>query len=323
MLSIRYTRPIYINDIKTMNIKICAILVLSLTLSACAKKSEESSSVDSQSAEVEQAASPDQHAAMEAAEAADAAEANATPVSAQKPDVILSQQVSQAEATRRMVREANIQFTVKDVVKATLEIEKLTLQAGGFIEEKNIDFTVRDTDQQKIADGKIKIFEKVEPQASMIIRVPSQQAAQVVNQLLPLMHFLNQQLYSAKRFELKLLEEKIAQTQSVPSDTRSSQLNEISRLTQMEVNDRVRYSTIQLSILQPALVRERIDVDIDAVARLNGDSFWKRAWNGIQYGWQFVLDLLVILITIWPLYLIGLISFLLYRLIKPWLSKLK
>lgn len=71
------------------------------------------------------------------------------------------------------------------------------------------------------------------------------------------------------------------------------------------------------------MVRERIDVDVDAVARLNGDSFWKRAWNGIQYGWQFVLDLLILLITIWPLYLAMIITFIIYRLVKPLIEKIK
>ena len=157
----------------------------------------------------------------------------------------------------------------------------------------------------------------------MIIRVPSERAANVVNQLLPLMFFLNQQQYSAKRYELRMLDEKISQTQYVPSDTRNAQLSEISRLTRMEVQDRVRYSTITLAIAQPTLVRERIDVDVDAVARLNGDSFWKRAWNGIQYGWHFVLDLLVLLITIWPLYLLALLFYMVYRMAQPWINKLK
>jgi hypothetical protein len=152
--------------------------------------------------------------------------------------------------------------------------------------------------------------------------VPSDKAAVYVNQLLPLMYFLNQQQYSAKRFELKLLEEKMAQTQTVPSDTKQSQLNEISRLTQLEVQDRVRFSTISITIKQPAMVRESLDVDVDAVARLNGDGFWKRAWEGIQYGWQFILDLLVILVTIWPLYLLIMVGCIIYRVTKPLLNKL-
>ena len=99
-----------------------------------------------------------------------------------------------------MVREAHILFQAKDVVKTALEIEKLSLASGGFLEQKNIDFAVRESTSHPIADGKIKIFEKVEPQAEMIVRIPSEKAAQFVNQLLPLMHFLNRQQYTAKRY---------------------------------------------------------------------------------------------------------------------------
>lgn len=301
------------------------ILALSLVLlSGCAKKSEEA-------AESSASAPDTEVVAQDAAQAADAAEksteqaaensVDTTPVTEQKPETILSTDVSQAEKARRMVREAQVNFTAKDVVKTALEIDKLTFQAGGFIEQKNISFDVLDVKTQKIADGKIRVFEKVDPHAEIIVRVPSDKAALYVNQLLPLMYFLNQQQYSAKRFELRLLEEKIGQTQTVPSDTKQSQLNEISRLTQLEVQDRVRFSTISIAIKQPAMVRESLDVDVAAVARLNGDSFWKRAWEGVQYGWQFILDLLVILVTIWPLYLLVFIGLIIYRVIKPLMNK--
>lgn len=302
-----------------MNHKLLAAFLCAVVLSGCSKKQDEASAEASADSAVVAADSAQTEAVAASAEH----EPNTTPVTSQKPDVILNTEVNAAEATRRMVREASVTFTAQDVVKTTLAIEKITLEAGGFIEQKNIDFNVIDSRSQKIADGKVKIFEKVDPLAAMVIRVPSERAAGVVNQLLPLMFFLNQQQYSAKRYELRMLEEKISQTQHVPSDTRNAQLSEISRLTRMEVQDRVRYSTITLAISQPTLVRERIDIDVDAVARLNGDSFWKRAWNGIQYGWHFVLDLLVLLITIWPLYLLALLFYVVYRIAKPWINKLK
>jgi hypothetical protein len=301
------------------------ILALSLVLiSGCAKKAEEAA--ESASAQDSQVVAQDAVQAADASEKSNeqAAEntVDTTPVTEQKPETILSTDVSQAEKARRMVREAQVNFTAKDVVKTALEIDKLTFQAGGFIEQKNISFDVLDKQTQKIGDGKIRVFEKVDPHAEIIVRVPSDKAAVYVNQLLPLMYFLNQQQYSAKRFELKLLEEKMAQTQTVPSDTKQSQLNEISRLTQLEVQDRVRFSTISITIKQPAMDRESLDVDVDAVARLNGDGFWKRAWEGIQYGWQFILDLLVILVTIWPLYLLIMVGCIIYRVTKPLLNKL-
>ena len=301
------------------------ILALSLVLiSGCAKKAEEAA--ESASAQDSQVVAQDAVQAADASEKSNeqAAEntVDTTPVTEQKPETILSTDVSQAEKARRMVREAQVNFTAKDVVKTALEIDKLTFQAGGFIEQKNISFDVLDKQTQKIGDGKIRVFEKVDPHAEIIVRVPSDKAAVYVNQLLPLMYFLNQQQYSAKRFELKLLEEKMAQTQTVPSDTKQSQLNEISRLTQLEVQDRVRFSSISITIKQPAMVRESLDVDVDAVARLNGDGFWKRAWEGVQYGWQFILDLLVILVTIWPLYLLIMVGCIIYRVTKPLLNKL-
>ncbi len=301
------------------------ILALSLVLiSGCAKKAEEAA--ESASAQDSQVVAQDAVQAADASEKSNeqAAEntVDTTPVTEQKPETILSTDVSQAEKARRMVREAQVNFTAKDVVKTALEIDKLTFQAGGFIEQKNISFVVLDKQTQKIGDGKIRVFEKVDPHAEIIVRVPSDKAAVYVNQLLPLMYFLNQQQYSAKRFELKLLEEKMAQTQTVPGDTKQSQLNEISRLTQLEVQDRVRFSTISITIKQPAMVRESLDVDVDAVARLNGDGFWKRAWEGVQYGWQFILDLLVILVTIWPLYLLIMVGCIIYRVTKPLLNKL-
>ncbi|MFW1947546.1 hypothetical protein ACG907_06510 [Acinetobacter bereziniae] len=301
------------------------ILALSLVLiSGCAKKAEEAA--ESASAQDSQVVAQDAVQAADASEKSNeqAAEntVDTTPVTEQKPETILSTDASQAEKARRMVREAQVNFTAKDVVKTALEIDKLTFQAGGFIEQKNISFDVLDKQTQKIGDGKIRVFEKVDPHAEIIVRVPSDKAAVYVNQLLPLMYFLNQQQYSAKRFELKLLEEKMAQTQTVPSDTKQSQLNEISRLTQLEVQDRVRFSTISITIKQPAMVRESLDVDVDAVARLNGDGFWKRAWEGVQYGWQFILDLLVILVTIWPLYLLIMVGCIIYRVTKPLLNKL-
>lgn len=302
-----------------MNHKFLAAFLCAVVLSGCSKKTEESSEL----ASAENTAVVADSAQPVAADVAAENQPNSTPVSAQKPEVILNTQVNAAEATRRMVREANVHFSAQDVVKTTLAIEKITLEAGGFIEQKNIDFNVVDSRTQKIADGKIKVFEKIDPLAAMVIRVPSERAAGVVNQLLPLMYFLNRQQYSAKRYELKMLEEKISQTQYVPSDTRNAQLNEIARLTQLEVQDRVRYSTITLAVNQPTLVRERLDIDVDAVARINGDSFWKRAWNGIQYGWHFVLDLLVLLITIWPLYLLALLFYMVYRMVQPWINKLK
>ena len=302
-----------------MNNKFLIAFVSCMVLAGCAKREDRALDETATQKTTETAVTETAENTDAAPEAADV---NTTPVTEQKPKTILNPVINPAEAGRRMVRQAHIDFSAQDVVKTALAIDKLTLESGGFVEQKDIDFNVIDLQKQKIADGKIRVFEKVNPVAQMTLRIPSEKAASFVNQLLPLMFFLNQQQYSAKRYELTLLEEKIAQTQSLPSNSKNPQLNEIARLTQLEVQDRVRYSTIMISISQPTLVRERLDIDINEVARLNGDGFWESALNSVITGWQFVLNILIFLIAIWPFYLFLILAILLFKIINPIVKRL-
>ena len=293
------------------------LILTAVLLTSCSKKTEKYTESNADVA-------AEQTAAAASADAADEVlEVDTQPQTAQKPDQILSTAVNEAERSRQMLREAGVDFSAKDVVKTGLSIDKMVFEAGGFVEKKNIGFEVIDRREQKLSDGKIRVFEKVAPHADMIVRVPSDRAAQFVNQLLPLMHFLNSQQYSAKRYELKLLEEKINLTHSTATGTRNRQLDEISRLTEKETQDRLRFSTIQLRFDQPVQVREHLDINLTAVSHMQAESFWLRAWNGIVYGWKFVLDLLVVLVTIWPIYLLGLSGWLIYRMVQKFLVQHK
>ena len=84
----------------------------------------------------------------------------------------------------------------------------------------------------------------------------------------------------------------------------------------------MRYSTIMISISQPTLVRERLDIDINEVARLNGDGFWESALNSVITGWQFVLNILIFLIAILPFYLFLILAILLFKIINPIVKRL-
>ena len=128
-----------------MNHKFLVVVLCATILSGCSKKSEEASA---ESTGTDSALVVADSTQTEAVVASAEHEPNATSVTEQKPEVILDTQVNAAEATRRMVREASVNFTAQDVVKTTLAIEKITLEAGGFIEQKNIDFNVVDTRSQ-------------------------------------------------------------------------------------------------------------------------------------------------------------------------------
>ena len=221
-----------------------------------------------------------------------------------RPAAIIGETNNPVEAARRMVREAKVDFTARDVITAGLEVEKLALSAGGFIEQKDIQFESLERKVNDLGKGKLRVYEKVRPYAQMTVRVPSAKAAEFMNQLLPLMQFMNQQQYRAKRYELQLLHEKMAQVQSMPADAPVRQQNDIGHLRQLEVQYRMAYSTIVIVMQQNNLIREYDDVDVGAVASVRESRFGERALQALQYGWHGILNVVVLMLAGWPLLLL-------------------
>ena len=115
---------------------------------------------------------------------------------------------------------------------------------------------------------------------------------------------MNQQQYRAKRYELQLLHEKMAQVQSMPADAPVRQQNDIGHLRQLEVQYRMAYSTIVIVMQQNNLIREYDDVDVGAVASVRESRFGERALQALQYGWHGILNVVVLMLAGWPLLLL-------------------
>ena len=70
-----------------------------------------------------------------------------------------------------------------------------------------------------------------------------------------------------------------------------------------QFEDRVAFATIDLGLYQMPQVRRTERVDVDAVLLRDGPSFFSRAWHAISGGWYGLLNVLVALIAVWPLWL--------------------
>lgn len=270
-----------------------------ILLSGCAKKAEEQSS------------------AMSAETAAAPAVAGSTDAvkTAENPNQLLTTETSQLEQSRQLLKTSSVSFEVKDIQKTTTALEQKLLAINGYIESKQVDYRVEDQDLRQKLDGTVTVFEKIVPNTQLIVRVPSQQVTVFLNDLLPLMVYFNRQSYEAKRYELKLLEEKLntaSQSASVASNTN----NQLQRLTQLEVQDRLQYSTITLDFFQAAQIRQRQDINIQRVAELQSDPFFARIWQSINMGFIGLRELVVWLVMLWPLYVLLLAGWLMYQYFK-------
>lgn len=265
--------------------KLTVILILGSSLVACSKH-------------------PD-HAANEAAVATESVALDSEAVqenAAKNPEQLVSQQQNALEQNRQLVKSAQLQFEVKDILKTTSALEQQLSQYKGYIEEKQINYQVSDRSERDRIDGSVDIYEKITPTVQLTVRIPNEQVTPFLNQLLPLMLNFNSQSYEAKRYELKLLEEKL-NTANQSNSASNAVNNQLQQLTNLEVKDRLAYSTIRIEFFQQAQVRKSRDLNINRIATLDSDPLLSRIWEAIKVGLYGLRETIIWLVMLWPLYL--------------------
>ena len=283
------------------------ITIITLCLNACSKSpdhadtaSESTDTANSASAKVEGMDESTQYADLKQADTAQ-----------DVPTTLVSEQINPVEKSRKMVKSAAVDFEVKDVYQTGLALEQLTMQFAGFVEQKDIEKQQIEQFSRRNIDGSQTIFSKIQPRATMVVRIPSAHTQRFINSLPKFMLFLNEQRYEAKRLELRLLQEKLNQqaNSAAASDTQVSNrlAADIARLTQQEVEDRLKYSTVQLTFSQAATLHQVNDIQLKVLAKQQ-DHFFVRVWQSIYRGAVGFLDFIVVAIVLWPLWLILLIG---------------
>lgn len=265
--------------------KLTVILILGSSLVACSKH-------------------PD-HAANEAVVATESIALDSEAVqenAAKNPEQLVSQQQNALEQNRQLVKSAQLQFEVKDILKTTSALEQQLSQYNGYIEEKQINYQVSDRSERDRIDGSVDIYEKITPTVQLTVRIPNEQVTPFLNQLLPLMLNFNSQSYEAKRYELKLLEEKL-NTANQSNSASNAVNNQLQQLTNLEVKDRLAYSTIRIEFFQQAQVRKTRDLNINRIATLDSDPLLSRIWEAIKVGLYGLRETIIWLVMLWPLYL--------------------
>jgi len=283
--------------------KLTVILILGSSLVACSKH-------------------PD-HAANEAAVTTESVALDSEAVqenAAKNPEQLVSQQQNALEQNRQLVKSAQLQFEVKDVLKTTSALEQQLSQYQGYIEEKQINYQVSDRSERDRIDGSVDIYEKITPTVQLTVRIPNEQVTPFLNQLLPLMLNFNSQTYEAKRYELKLLEEKL-NTANQSNSASNAVNNQLQQLTNLEVKDRLAYSTIRIEFFQQSQVRKTHDLNINRIATLDSDPLLSRIWEAIKVGLYGLRETIIWLVMLWPLYLAIAILWMIRRWYKVRKSK--
>lgn len=322
------------------NLFVCGLTaVLSLTIAACGKQNDAAESAASDSVAMERSAEKAMGGAMPASapmpqEAAADASANYESKSAE-PQVetrttVDAAQVSSSAATfddgqRRFIRTAQAQFRVKDVYTSALAIEDVAAQQGGFVVDNDIAAQTLSVQRRPAGDGKLLELAEYTVRGTLTVRVPSDKTQAFLRAIASQMEFLDQRGFNAADAQFQMLRQQLAYQreqqaqlelgQALQSGDRLDRKADViaartgSRLQrdealiqQKEFEDRVAFSTINLTLHQLSKIRRTEMVDVEAVFEKHSPGFFWRLFSALRIGWYGLLDLLLALLQVWPLW---------------------
>ena len=322
---------------KRSRIAVClASIVLVAAVAACSKHEPAAESASSfkggaEEAAADAAAAPAAPPLAQAGMADHAAEREAAPQADDAvvdPAQLTSIATSQVDPGRRFVRTARANFRVKDVYAATMAIEDAVAGQGGFVLRNDIQAQTLRAVSHPVGDGKRLQLTEYTVQGSLVVRVPSDRTQAFLREIAPQMAFLDQRSMEAVDAQFQILRQQLAwqreqQTQEALGDAvrASDRLDRKAEviaaqggaklqrdealIQQKEFEDKVAFSTIDLSLYQSPKVERNESVDTDAMFDSHRPSFFVRLGEALRTGWYAVLDVFVALMHAWPLWLLG------------------
>ena len=265
-------------------------------------------------------------AAPPAAEAAKAADAGVLGAGVDAGSMLASRTGASDDPRRRFVRTAQATFQVKDVYASALAIEDVAAAEGGFVTRNAIGTQQVRELERPVGDGKLLRLSEVVTEGSLEVRVPGDRAQGFLRKIASQMQFLDARTYEARDVQFDLLRQQLAwqRSQDVQRDiaatgaqpgrtgdkvdaaqARGEQLavRDEAVVAQRELEDRIAYATLTLTLRQPAQVREQVVPDTAAILRERGPGFFAQAGEAIASGWRGLLAAAVLAVGLWPLWL--------------------
>jgi hypothetical protein len=312
--------------------RVVPLLAFSILVVSCSRhEAPEADVAASRAADAPAAPAMEEAASGDYAAAAALPQKNLEPPAMQGPGVDPSQVASdvatQVDPQRRFIRTAQAQFQVKDVYRTALAIEDEVASQGGFVVDNDITSQVQRVLSRPLGEGKRLELTEYSLHGALTVRVPSERTQAFLRAVAAQMEFLDQRTFNARDAQFDLLRQQLAsqraqdeqrelgdavqaggklgdKTDAIQSRGAARATRDEALIAQKEFEDRVTFSTITLSLRQDAQMRRAERVDVDAVFRDNGPSFFSRLGESLAVGWRAALDIVIALAAMWPLWLV-------------------
>ncbi|MDQ1813281.1 DUF4349 domain-containing protein [Massilia sp. CCM 9210] len=240
------------------------------------------------------------------------------------------------DSERKFIRTASAHFRVKDVYVAALGIEDTVAGHGGFVVKNDISTESTNTQRHPGGDGKLIELSEYTVQAHLIVRVPSAKTQEFLRAIAGHVVFLDARKYAAHDAQFDVLRQQlqamrdhetqgelgdavrdggklVQKTDAIAMRSDVKATRDAALLAKKEFEDRVAFSTIDLTLLQPSRVLQSERVDVDSVYRQYRPGFASQLRDRLRGGWEGLLTFFLALAGLWPLLLIAAASSMVLR----------
>jgi Domain of unknown function (DUF4349) len=229
-------------------------------------------------------------------------------------------QWSALDSVRQFARTAELKGQVNEVLSATMTTEDIALRHGGFILSSQFSEVAERVNETALNADSMLQTTHFHQSSQLSLRVPVQRLDTVLRQIGQLATVLEHRVVLAEEVTLKVLREQLTRQreqqfqQELPTNdpqsvTNPAQLRRDSRLSldeselrRLDIRDRVQYSLVTVHWRDHSKIRTaKLANNESAETRGNWSYRMAKAASG---GWYLLSDLSVLVIYLWPIWLL-------------------
>ena len=236
----------------------------------------------------------------------------------------LSRETADSTAIEKIVKTADMRFRVKNVQNTKEQLSKTIKKEGGTVAEFSIESTIQETDKIKQSTDSLKEITSYRTQGYLVAKVPSEKLDEFTNTIAKMAVFVDNQsmkmddqsiAYLSNKLKAQNRVDAIEKINKVASKKSANVESSLyikddyvdKRIENMQIDSRVKFSTITLNFYQDNTVKTMI------VANDNlydyRPAFINRLWLGIVNGWTIFKEIIIAISNLWMLILVGIAIF--------------
>ena len=231
---------------------------------------------------------------------------------------------------KKFMKSADLNMEVQDVYKSTIKIEKYIKNNGGFITLSALNSEIISDETYNTSNEKAMLVRKYQTENSMEVRIPTVKLADFLEYTNNQKLFLNSRNISAEditanihlaKLENARLEKNQGEISKLKRNIAKVKLaneneteNNYQKTANFTTDDNLKYSKVKIYIKEPKIRVAEIAItnskNIDNKYKTN---FVYDIKNSLIEGFYLIQKIIIELFSIWPLIIIGVLFFVLYK----------